>query len=97
MQGKFGQRSTLTHKLYFTEATDFYELVFDAANEILDVTLLSSEMVCVTYKKADEFVEESASTNSILAAWVTAQARLKLYSYLEPLGDRVLYMDTGET
>ena len=33
---------------------------------------------------------------SIVAAWVTAQARLKLYSYLEPLGDRVLYMDTGK-
>ena len=48
----------------------------------------------MTYQKVDDFVEDLASTNCIIAAWVTAQARLKLYSYLEPLDDRVLYMDT---
>ena len=30
----------------------------------------------------------------VIAAYTTAQARLKLYSYLRPLGDRVLYCDT---
>ena len=51
-------------------------------------------MVCVSYCKVDEFVPELPNTSSVIAAWVTAQARLKLYSYLEQLKDRVLYMDT---
>ena len=33
-------------------------------------------------------------TNVAIAVYTTAQARLKLYSYLEKLGDRVLYYDT---
>lgn len=31
----------------------------------------------------------------MIAAFVTAYARLKLYEYIEGLGDRVLYFDTG--
>ena len=33
-------------------------------------------------------------TNVVVAAYTTAQARLKLSSYLEPLGERALYYDT---
>jgi hypothetical protein len=36
----------------------------------------------------------SSSTNSALAAFVTAHARLKLYEALEALGERVIYHDT---
>ena len=37
----------------------------------------------------------SSITNMAIAAYATAQARLKLYSYLEKLGDAVLYYDTN--
>jgi hypothetical protein len=43
------------------------------------------------YQYKEEFVEESGRTNVIIAAYTTAQARLKLYSYLEHLGPRALY------
>ena len=33
-------------------------------------------------------------TNVVVAAYTTAQARLKLFSYLEPLGERAFYYDT---
>ncbi|ESO88065.1 hypothetical protein LOTGIDRAFT_175919 [Lottia gigantea] len=36
----------------------------------------------------------SNGSNVVIAAFVTAQARLKLYSVLEPLGNRVCYFDT---
>jgi hypothetical protein len=42
----------------------------------------------------EEFVEESGRTNVVISAYTTAQARLKLYSYLEHLGPRALYADT---
>lgn len=69
-------------------------LVCDDTNEILEVTVINPFLVCVTYRKIDEYTEDLGSTNCVIAAWVTAQARLKLYTYLEHLGDRVLYMDT---
>jgi hypothetical protein len=48
------------------------------------------------YQCKEEFVEESGRTNVVIAAYTTctAQARLKLYSYLEQLGPRALYADT---
>ena len=39
-------------------------------------------------------METSPVTNDVVAAYTTAQARLKLYSYLEHLGERALYYDT---
>ena len=50
-------------------------------------------MVEMIYQCKEEFVEESGRTNVVIAAYTTAQARLKLYSYLEQLGPRVLYAD----
>src|SRR5262249_47508012 len=48
----------------------------------------------VQYKCVDEFVESAPNTCPFIAAYTTAFARLKLYSYLEKLGERVLYFDT---
>ena len=39
-------------------------------------------------------MEPHACSNVIVAAFVTAQARLKLYGILEKLNERVLYFDT---
>ncbi len=38
--------------------------------------------------------EGNSNTNCVIGAFVTAQARLKLLSELNKLGDRVLYYDT---
>jgi hypothetical protein len=46
------------------------------------------------YQFKEEFIKESGRTNVVIAAYTTAQARLKLYSYLEQLGPRALYADT---
>ena len=42
----------------------------------------------------DDFADNDSKTNVALAAFITALARLKLYSELENLNDRVLYFDT---
>ena len=48
--------------------------------------------VCLRYN--EEAVETSPVTNAVVAACTTGQARLKLYSYLEHLGEHALYYDT---
>ena len=61
---------------------------------VMGVNFVSDEMVEMRYQYKEEFVEEYGRTNVIIAAYTTAQARLKLYSYLEHLGPRALYADT---
>jgi len=58
------------------------------------ITLISDNLVAVNYKKHDDYAEVMQNTNPIIAAYTTAIARLKLYSYIERLQDRVLYFDT---
>lgn len=58
------------------------------------VRIVSDKMVAVSYDFKEEFVEVLANTNTVIAAYTTAQARLKLYSYIENLQHRVVYFDT---
>jgi hypothetical protein len=96
IQGKFGQRSGLSSTEYFTNQDAYFDLVFDPSNEVQSIQIVNPKMLCVAYRKAEEFIEDAANTNVIIASWVTAQARLELESYLDKLNDRVLYMDTGQ-
>ncbi len=63
----------------------------DPANEVLEIDIISEDLIKVVYKKVDAYVEALGNTSTVIAAFVTAQARLKLYSYLERLKTRVLY------
>ena len=70
-------------------------MLFDGANVINSVNIVSDNMASVSYSKTDAYVDDLPNTNPIIATWVTAQARLKLYTYLEKLQEKVLYFDTG--
>ena len=43
---------------------------------------------------ADDNIPSLHHTNEVIGAYVTARARLHLYSYLDRLQDRALYYDT---
>ena len=64
------------------------------SQEIENVSFVNDAMIEIRWKFKDNFVEPTSRTNVIIAAYTTAQARLKLYSYLEQLGQRALYADT---
>jgi hypothetical protein len=92
--GKFGQRPDQTSMKYFDQSEEFFDFVFCGLYTIKAVRIVNDEMVAVTYASIEAAVQELPSGNPVIAAYVTAQARLKLYSYLEQLGERVLYFDT---
>ena len=52
-------------------------------------------LLLVNWDDTESNVEPYACSNVIVAAFVTAQARLKLYEILEKLNERVLYFDTN--
>ena len=61
---------------------------------ISTVRICSEEVMEVVTTRADEEVERSLKINLFIAIFTTAHARLKLYSALETLQQRVLYYDT---
>ena len=61
---------------------------------VCDLWIVNNDMLQVQYTNAQGFVDQNVNTNIIIASFTTALVRLKLYSLLEKLGDRVLYYDT---
>jgi len=57
-------------------------------------THLDESVAAIGYRSKADFAEVSSHTSVVHACFITAIARLKLYSALEALGTRVLYFDT---
>jgi len=53
---------------------------------------LDTKTARVSFKQKNEFISDSKSTNVYIAAFTTANARLRLYNALDILKDKVLYM-----
>ncbi|WAR12282.1 ZN777-like protein [Mya arenaria] len=62
--------------------------------KVKNVRFVNEEAVQLDWVHGNDFVDDSSRTNVVIAAYTTAQARLKLYSYLQRLGQRCLYCDT---
>lgn len=92
--GKFGQRSNLTQTKYITEPVEYFDMMTSDSQIVKNVRFVSNEMVHMDWIYLEDFVEVSGRTNVVVAAYTTAQARLKLYEYLKNLEERALYCDT---
>lgn len=92
--GKFGQNPNKSKLTYVSDPAEYIEMMTDDSKEIMDIIVANDEHLALRWNCKAEFVEALPNTNVILAAYTTAQARLKLYTLLEKLQDRVLYFDT---
>ena len=92
--GKFGQRSNMAQVEITDDPSVYFDKLTSDCEEVVAVNYVSEEAVELRWRFKDDFVEPSGKTNVVIAAYTTAQARLKLYSYLEMLGQRALYADT---
>jgi len=79
---------------YFVDADAFFSCYFDESNDVSSINIINEDLASISYCKEEDFIEMGPMKSVAIAAYVTAQARLKLYSYLEKLGERVLYFDT---
>ena len=92
--GKFGQRANLTQTTYIDDPVQFIDMMSSDQQEVKNVRFINDNSVQLDWVYSSDFIEATSRTNVIVAAYTTAQARLKLYSYLHPLGERVMYCDT---
>ena len=73
-----------------------WAILINPTEKVNTLVEMNDTMLLVQHQPSEpEFEEIITNTNVVIAAFTTAYARLKLYSYMEPLGDRVMYTDTG--
>ena len=92
--GKFAQNDNFPKVKYIDNANEFFAMLTSKAIEVTNIDLAHKDRVRLQYKMEKDFVNPSPFTNVVIAAFTTAHARLKLYSYLEKLQEQVLYFDT---
>jgi hypothetical protein len=94
MWGKWAQNQNKTQTSLVTNAKEYYELLTSPGIEVQSLIFPNEEVAWVSWKCIEENVKPGKNVNVVVAAYVTAQARLKLYEYLEVLDRSVLYCDT---
>ena len=77
-----------------SDPAEYFDLLSSEKISVTDVNFINDKLIDVHYENVEEFVEADGKTNVVIAAFITAHARLKLYSVLEQLDHRVLYFDT---
>ena len=89
-----GQRPNRPKTKVVADPKYYFELLTSGGVEVTNVNLVNDEIVEMLYKMKDPFVEAAGNTNVVLAAFATAQARIKLYRVMHALGRHVCYYDT---
>ncbi len=72
----------------------FIDLMTDSTKVMSDFRIIQNTIAMVAYDATPGFEKPTLASNLNIAAFVTSQARIKLYSIMNILKDRVLYCDT---
>ena len=92
--GSFGQNPNKSKMTYVSDPAEYVEMMTDDTVEVTDLMYANLEHVVIRWRIKEEFLDSPPNKNVVLAAYATAQVRLKLYTLLEGLQERVLYFDT---
>jgi hypothetical protein len=94
MWEKWSQYQNKTQTTLFTSEKEFYELFTSPGTEVTNLIFPNDDVLWVSWKYSEENVAAGKNVNVAVAAYVTTQARLKLYEYLGELSESVLYCDS---
>lgn len=91
--GKFGQRSSLKQTDIVRTREQLLDVMTDGEKEVVSILPANDEVLFISWQYREDAVISPSNTNVVIAAYVTAQARFKLYEYMEKLQERILYVD----
>ena len=95
MWGKLTERSNRPQTKLISEPHELYKFLVTPGIEVLNMMFASDEVVWISWQFAsEERVASLRHTNEVIGAFVTAGARIHLYSYLDRLQDKAIYCDT---
>ena len=92
--GKFGQRTNMKKTVLIKDIKTLMNTLTDPSKLLIDFHIMNDDVIQVEYQHTEDFEQQSFNTNVTIAAFCTSWARLKLWSVMQRLGDRVLYHDT---
>ncbi|XP_018574534.1 uncharacterized protein LOC108913464 [Anoplophora glabripennis] len=92
--GKLGQRENQPKTSIVRNPSEFFGMLTNPSIYVNSALPINEDTLVVNWEHKEEAYDPLTTVNVVIAAYVTTQARLKLYSYLEQLGDRVLYYNT---
>ena len=93
--GKFAQRNNMCQTALITKPEEFFSYLFSEKYNIKFFTFLNDTTAMVQWTYGDRYIAPPKKVDNVfIAAFTTAYGRLKLYTYLEEMQDRVLYYDT---
>lgn len=92
--GKLSQRNGTTQVEFVDKARDYIALMTCKGKEVHDLDFVSDAFIAVKWKHKADSERILPHACMVLAAFTTAYARLKLYSVMETLDRRLLYVDT---
>jgi len=92
--GKFGENlhKPTTEAVY--SAAALFASVSNTLHDIRQVRIVNDDCLEVVYTNREDNQPDNGRVNIFVASFTTCWARLKLYSYLDQLQQRVLYFDT---
>jgi hypothetical protein len=95
MWGKLTERSNRTQTRLFSSPQELYRFLVMPGIEVQNMVFASDYVVWIAWRYADEeLVPSLRHTNEVIGAYVTAGARIHLYSFLDRLQDKAIYTDT---
>ncbi|KAJ8672182.1 hypothetical protein QAD02_003441 [Eretmocerus hayati] len=93
--GRFGMRGSMLRTEIVTDPNELLKILRQPFKEVGNLMFASGNIIYVTSKERKVVASKSAPcSNVVIDSYTTAQGRLKLYKYLEQLGEQVIYMDT---
>lgn len=96
MWGKWAE--ALNHRqtsfIHDSEAHKFFQLISDPTKTLYNFHIIADDIIQLEWEHKPAFMPEDTKTNIFVAIFTTAIARTTLYSLLDFLNERVLYMDT---
>jgi len=92
--GKLAQRENQAKTTIIDQPHVLLEFLANPSLEVEGMQEINETKIVVNWCYKEEAADMLTFTSVPIASYVTAQARLKLYSYLEKLGERVMYYDT---
>jgi hypothetical protein len=90
VRGKWAQNQNKTQTTLVNSEKEFYELLMSSGTEVTNLIFPNEEVAWVSWKYFEENMAAERNVNVAVAAYVTTQARLKLYEYLSQLGMSVI-------
>jgi len=95
MWGEFSERNNRAKSKMVSDPYELYRFLATPGIEVTNLMFASDDVVWASWRFIEEeLIPNLRHTNEVIGAYVTADARIHLYSYLDRLGERALYCDT---